>query len=179
MIGVLSLALLAAGEPDPNLAQAMLLFQRLEYQRCLDKLARVPESAPAANRALAELYRGLCGFPLHKSDVRAHFVRALELDASTRLPPLASPKIQALFDEVLAAQPKPAPAVAAPSADAPTATKLEPPPTPPPAVEVVPAQSRVPAGLPVALLSAAAVAAAAGVGFGLAQSQTGRQLAGI
>ncbi|MFZ5468263.1 MAG: hypothetical protein ACOZIN_02400 [Myxococcota bacterium] len=95
----------AAGEPW--LQQAKVYYDGLEFDRCLERLEQAGrESASFEVLAEIELYRGLCHFNLgHRTEAERYFGLALQLDRQVQLPPMTSPKIHAVFAEVVKALP--------------------------------------------------------------------------
>ncbi len=85
----------------------------LDYEACVAALAPAVDKLRGGQRALGELYLGLCLFALgDEAGARRHLELALRLDAGLEPPPAASPKERSLFAAVsraVAASPKPAP----------------------------------------------------------------------
>ncbi|MBK7862939.1 MAG: hypothetical protein IPJ65_30880 [Archangiaceae bacterium] len=180
MIGLVLFAL--AATPNPYLAQAKVLHQGLEFEKCLKRLDQAGRwQSTTAELAQVELYFGLCAFGLGKAkDAAEHFEMGLKLDPALELPPLVGPKVTAMFErakEKLAG----APAVEA---------KPEPTPTPPPAaveepkappvVAVEPApvvapQRPVRLAAPLVLVGVGAVSAAVAAYFGVTAQSLARQ----
>ena len=107
------------------LAQAKVLYADVEFEKCIAKLA----SADRGGLTLEErkevlLYRGLCEAASGQSAPASRaFAALLEAFPTARLPAFTSPKIQALFEQVRAVQPKPRPS------DRPARVELSPPPS--------------------------------------------------
>jgi hypothetical protein len=137
--------LLLAAQPNPYLAQAKVLHQGLDYEKCLRRLEQATRWENSHTElAEIELYSGLCAFGVGKvNDAREHFDLALKIEPDLKLPPLLGPKLTELFERARARhrgierpadskpppppppQPTPAPVEAKPVA-----------PAPPPAVPV-------------------------------------------
>ncbi len=111
-----------------GLLEAQQAYRGFKYDRCLELLAQV--DAPQAQRAAeVALWRGLCAFHLgRQAETLDQFRLAVKLDPATRLPPLSSPKVRALFDAAVAELPAP---VVTPAPPAPTPILTAEPPPPP------------------------------------------------
>jgi hypothetical protein len=140
------LALLVAATPNPYLAQAKVLHQGLEFEKCLKRLEQASRwDSTAQELAEIELYSGLCQFGLgNDREAAEHFQMGLKVDAKLALPPLVGPKVTALFQK---AQAKVLPALRdVPEPEKPAPPKPEPPPPEPPPkkVELMPAPQPAP-----------------------------------
>lgn len=150
---------------NPYLDEARRHYERLEFDRCLQRLELAPQW-PNTRRELVELelLSGLCHFNLgHTREASEHFSLALKIDRDAQLPPFTSPKIVSAFE---AARRELPPAVS----DAPRTGAIEPRPK---AVE--PASPSAPGAsaqsprrytLPISLAAVSAAATGAGVYFG-------------
>ncbi|OGQ26333.1 MAG: hypothetical protein A2138_25470 [Deltaproteobacteria bacterium RBG_16_71_12] len=150
---VLALAFIALGglAGDEAFDEGVLLYKGLEYEQAAARFAEItsrPDLAPP-EKAEALVWLGLCLAGTGDLDAaRRTLKNAVLTDQAVRLPTATaiSPRVQALFDDVLAethaAPPRPPP---------------PPPPSPPP-----PPTAPVPV-LPTALIAGGAVAAAGGV----------------
>jgi hypothetical protein len=91
-------------EDSPNvaLAQARGLYQSLNYDACLERLALARKTATSrTEKADIELYTGLCSYGLNREEKAAeHFALARQLNPNLTLPKHSSPKIRSLFDRV-------------------------------------------------------------------------------
>ncbi len=171
-----------APSPGPHLVQAKVLFQGLEYERCLALLA----DAPAAHAAEAALYRGLCLHGLGREQAAAEaFRHAYALDARLVPPSFCSPKVKAFFAEAVGVSLEALEASASqesveaqgPHAGAPVKPVLVPMPVPSPLVARGAVEAQV-ARLPVAPLVMAGVSVAAlgaGVFFGARSSDAAQR----
>ena len=130
--------LIAAAAPNPYLAQGRNYFQALAYEKCVQVLDRAHSwpDTPKEELAEIELYTGLCQLSLGKTnDARDRVALACRIDPTVKLPPAASPKVEAMFDELC---PKPpvdelkhapvAPLPAAPAEVKPEIVEAPPPP---------------------------------------------------
>lgn len=93
-------ALFAASSNPLSIARAH--YDAFAFDKCVKVLERTPGSdLPAKDRAQIELYLGLCRFNLGQ-DVQAerHFVQSLTIQPDLDLPPLTSPKIEAVWGRV-------------------------------------------------------------------------------
>jgi len=156
----LMLALLLAAPLDEGLKH----YGDLDYEACVASLAPAVGKLRGGQRAVAELYLGLCQFALgNEPAARKHLELSLRLDPQVNPPVAASPKERALFDEIsraVAREPRPAPAPKRPPrrpADAPTPEPAEEPPPaeaaapePAPGVEPAAAPSETAAAPPTA-----------------------------
>src|SRR4051812_8070193 len=90
---------LAADSANPYLAQAKVLHQALEFERCLKRLDQAGRwENTHAQLAEIELYQGLCTYGLGNEAIALeHFEMGLKLDATLELPPALGPKVNALF----------------------------------------------------------------------------------
>lgn len=162
-----ALTLTLAAQPNPFLAEAKTLYQDLDFERCVSRLAQASawQSTKDELRDI-ELYLGLCEFNLGRTKKAAqHFRTALRIDETAGLPPYSSPKVVDLFLRVkksLEAPPEPMPDSDLPD-DAPIERPLEPKkvvaPSEPSVFEKHPA--------PATLGIVAGVALAAGIGLGV------------
>jgi hypothetical protein len=187
---VLALLLLAAG-PNPYLAQAKVLHQGLEFEKCLKRLEQASRwESTRAELAEIELYSGLCQFGLGKErEAAEHFEMGLKLEPKLALPPLVGPKVTAQFQKaqakiVHAAQDAPVTPepVKEPVKEPPKTVAVEPapppvaPPAPAAAVSVEPPPAAKPRSLaaPIALavVSAASAITAGVLGFQANSLQT-------
>lgn len=134
-----------SSKPNPYLAQAKVFHQGLQFEKCLKRLGQAPNwQSSVLEQAEVELYLGLCHFGLgHVADAEEHWAMALRVERSVALPPMQSPKVQALFNKVKSDMPAAVEVEAdvepAPSAVAPKAVELIPAPIEqPPAVTAEP-----------------------------------------
>jgi hypothetical protein len=107
----LSLLLLAAEPPlptgvpapvrgnNPFLKQAKENYQKLDFEKCLQRLAQAPQwKSAAAELVEIELYAGMCHFNLNQSaDAEERFRLALRLNPEAELPAYTSPRIVDFF----------------------------------------------------------------------------------
>ncbi len=128
----------APSRPEPHLAAAKRHHQALEFERCLDQLAKAdPSAATDAERVDVEVYEGLCAFELGQTErADAHFRAALRLSPETTLPPYTSPKIVERFQDLVAHMPHGTPA------DADAGAHAAPPAPPPSAPLAAPSTSK-------------------------------------
>ena len=93
------------------LAQAKVLYADVEFEKCIAKLASADRwGLTLEERKEVLLYRGLCEAASGQSALASRaFAALLEAFPTARLPAFTSPKIQALFEQVRAVQPKPRP----------------------------------------------------------------------
>ncbi len=151
----------APGKPEPHLAAAKKHHEALEFERCLDQIARADRAdASETEHVELELYEGLCALELGQTErADVHFRAALRLDPHATLPPYTSPKIVERFQDLAAkvASPPPAPAPAPAAA-----------PSSPPRREPFP--SAAPPTLTFVLGAGAVVAAGTGTWLGLRAS---------
>lgn len=182
---LLAMVLLAAGPSSPEelLGRAQSSFERFKYQEGLDVLAKVlvdPE-LDTEQRARAYMLIGVGRYSLaDQPGARAAFREAFALSPSLTLPPLTSPKIGALFEQLrppASRQPPPEPIKQpAPLTPAPTQPTVASP--TPLSSETSPATSIAnrpfaQRALPWLLVAGVGVlAAATGAGFGVAANQT-------
>lgn len=182
---LLALLLLAAGpgSPEEQLGRAQSSFERFKYQEGLDVLAKVlvdPE-LDTEQRARAYMLIGVGRYSLaDQPGARAAFREAFALSPTLTLPPLTSPKIGALFEQLRPPASKPPPPEPIKPPAQLTPTPAEPPPVAPspPASETTPASSVVnrpfaQRALPWLVVAGVGVlAAATGAGFGIAATET-------
>lgn len=98
-----ALALAAAPEgTNPFVAQARELYQKLEFEKCLARLAQASQLRSNPKDLVdLELYAGLCHYGLgHREDAEERFKLALRIDGDLELPPYTSPKAVDLFLKV-------------------------------------------------------------------------------
>ncbi|MBL8918828.1 MAG: hypothetical protein JNJ54_08225 [Myxococcaceae bacterium] len=162
----LVVALALGAQPNPFLAQGKELYEGLDFEQCVERLAQASSQWQSTKDELRdiELYAGLCRFNLGQAKKAAeHFRTALRIDETADLPPYSSPKAVDLFLKVkrsLQAPPEPLPDSDLPP-DAPRQPKLEPrpPPAPPSLFERHPG--------PMVLGITAGVSMAVAVGLGV------------
>ena len=111
MVLALALLLLAAEPPlptgvpapvagkNPFLRQAKELYEKLDFEKCLQRLQQAPQwkSAPAELLEI-ELYAGMCHYNLNqRPDAEERFRLALRINPDAELPPYTSPKLVDFF----------------------------------------------------------------------------------
>ncbi len=134
-------ALLLSASPNPYLAQAKVLHQGLEFEKCLKRLEQATRWDNSKEQlAEIELYAGLCQFGLgDQLGATEHFEMGLKISPKLVPPPMVGPKVSALFQK--------AQAKVLPRVDSETPSLAAPPEeTPPPQpkrVELVPAPEPV------------------------------------
>ena len=100
--------------PNPYLSQAKELYQRLDFEKCLKRLAQAPQWKSDAPELLEiELVAGMCHYNLNqRQDAEERFRLALRMNADAELPMYTSPKLLDFFHWVkrkLHAPPPPMP----------------------------------------------------------------------
>lgn len=104
-----SLAALAADKvpeppsgPNPFVVQAKDLYSKLEFEKCLKRIAQAQQWRSTPKELLEiELFAGLCHFNLgQKPDAEERFKTALRIDPSAELPPYTTPRAVELFTKV-------------------------------------------------------------------------------
>lgn len=85
--------------PNPFVAQAKDLYAKLEFEKCLKRIAQASQWRSSPKELLEiELYAGLCHFNLgQKADAEERFKQAVRIDPSAELPPYTSPRAVELF----------------------------------------------------------------------------------
>jgi tetratricopeptide (TPR) repeat protein len=168
VVTVVAALLLAA--PPSGLDEAKKRYDDFEFDKCVKALEKAPrKSLGQHERAEVELYFGLCRYNLGQvQQAESHFELALRLEPALELPPMTSPKIEAVWARLQRDLPKQGPADApvqpppAPASPALTPTEVKPDPV---TVQVdVPARSFV---VPGVLGGAAAVAGGVAIVLGV------------
>ncbi len=115
---------------NPYLRQAKENYQKLDFEKCLQRLQQAPQWKSAPDELLEiELYAGMCHYNLNqRADAEERFRLALRISPEAELPPYTSPK---LVDFFLAVKKKLKP------------LKENPPPRPPPVKEPTPPREPV------------------------------------
>lgn len=175
--------------PNPYLRQATELYTKLDFEKCLKRLAQAPQwKSDPAELVQIELVAGMCHYNLNqRPDAAERFRLALRMKPDAELPPYTSPKLVDFFRAVKRKLEPPPPVVPIEDPDLP---KEPPPPVksePPDAPRVEPkAEPRLlpqlrpaPAGptveqpspllkrkVPIALAVVALVAIGIGIGAG-------------
>ena len=100
----------APSGPNPFVVQAKDLYSKLEYEKCLKRIAQAQQWRSSPKELLEiELYAGLCHFNLgQKDDAEERFKTALRIDPNAELPPYTSPVAVNVFAKLKKAA-KPAP----------------------------------------------------------------------
>lgn len=85
--------------PNPFVAQAKDLYAKLEFEKCLKRIAQASQWRSSPRELLEiELYAGLCHFNLgQKADAEERFKQAVRIDPAAELPPYTSPRAVELF----------------------------------------------------------------------------------
>lgn len=105
----LSLTALAADKvpeppsgPNPFVVQAKDLYSKLEFEKCLKRIAQAQQWRSSPRELLEiELYAGLCHFNLgQKPDAEERFKTALRIDPTAELPPYTTPRAVELFNKI-------------------------------------------------------------------------------
>lgn len=100
---VTTVAVLVLSAPPPGgLDAAKKHYDGFEFDKCIKALERAPGKKLAQReRAEVELYFGLCRFNLGQDQrAEAHFELALRLQPDLELPPMTSPKIEAVWSRL-------------------------------------------------------------------------------
>lgn len=203
MVWALALLLLAAEPPlpsgvpapvkgpNPYLSQAKELYEKLDFEKCLKRLAQAPQwKSDAAELLEIELVAGMCHYNLNQRvDAEERFRLALRMSPDAELPPYTSPKLVDFFLSVKRMLKAPPPPMPTEDLDMPREVPpqkpepIEPPPDDEPRVEVKPRPKLTPTprpapvevdapGLlsrrpvPIALGAGAVVALAVSIGLG-------------
>lgn len=152
----------ATARPDKNYERGLTLMEELEYGKAIKALGRAlgnPDNTPQ-DRALIILHIGVIqSSQMDQQAAAESFERALKEDRAVRPPASISPKIMALFEEVLARFERHVPEEPAPRPEATTA----PPPPPDPERDQEPPGTNWPAWI---TLGAGLVAGGAGIALG-------------
>ncbi|MBS1149658.1 MAG: Tetratricopeptide repeat domain protein [Myxococcaceae bacterium] len=182
--------------PNPYLSQAKELSQKLDFEKCLKRLAQAPQWQSDASELLEiELVAGMCHYNLNqRGDAEERFRLALRMNPDAELPPYTSPKLVDFFlavkrklkappppmptedldmpkePPVVKGEKEPEPRPPEPRPDEPRVEaepKLTPTPRPPPAVPEVERPSLLQRRpVPIALGVVAVISAGVGVGLG-------------
>lgn len=85
--------------PNPYLSQAKELYQNLDFEKCLKRLAQAPQwKSDAAELLEIELVAGMCHYNLNqRADAEERFRLALRMNGDAELPPYTSPKLVDFF----------------------------------------------------------------------------------
>jgi outer membrane biosynthesis protein TonB len=88
--------------PNPFLTQAKDLYGKLEFEKCLKRVAQAQQWRSSPKELLEiELYAGLCHFNLgQKPDAEERFKTALRIDPGAELPPYTTPLAVTLFSKL-------------------------------------------------------------------------------
>ncbi len=97
--------------PNPFLAQAKELYQKLDFEKCLQRLGQAPQWRSSPKELLEiELYAGMCAYNLNQlPQAEEHFRLALRIAPAAELPPYTSPKLVDFFRRTKRSMPKAAP----------------------------------------------------------------------
>jgi tetratricopeptide (TPR) repeat protein len=166
-------AAVAALRENIYFREGRTLYEQMEYEKALSWLRQaisVPGNG-AQDLAQVEVFIGLCHYALGDIDeANTHFRVALSHDSKIRLPPDASPRIVADFENVRAAQRSTVVAESLP-ADAPRVAPapsiLVPKALPSPLAASIKEERRRSLVLPITFASSSVVAAGAGIVLGL------------
>jgi hypothetical protein len=95
--------------PNPFLAQAKELYQKLDFEKCLARLAQAPQWRSSPKELLEiELYGGMCAYNLNQlPQAEEHFRLALRIAPTAELPPYTSPKLVDFFRRIQRSMPRP------------------------------------------------------------------------
>lgn len=101
---VLIIAVVAAQAqaPNPYLEQARSAYRDFDYAGCLkaSELAGRLEREPATQASI-EILHAMCAFELgRRAEAAERLELALRIDPATKLPPVVSPKIEAMFQGI-------------------------------------------------------------------------------
>ncbi len=85
--------------PNPYLSQAKELYERLDFEKCLKRLAQAPQwKSDAAELLEIELVAGMCHYNLNqRPDAEERFRLALRMNPDAELPTYTSPKLVDFF----------------------------------------------------------------------------------
>ena len=85
--------------PNPYLSQAKELYEKLDFEKCLKRLAQAPQwKSDAAELVEIELVAGMCHYNLNQRvDAEERFRLALRMNSDAELPPYTSPKLVDFF----------------------------------------------------------------------------------
>jgi len=97
--------------PNPFLAQAKELYQKLEFEKCLQRLGQAPQWRSSPTELLEiELFAGMCSYNLNQlPQAEERFRLALRISPAAELPPYTSPKLMDFFRRIKKSMPKPPP----------------------------------------------------------------------
>ncbi len=100
--------------PNPYLSQAKELYEKLDFEKCLKRLAQAPQWKSDSSELLEiELVAGMCHYNLNQRvDAEERFRLALRMNPDAELPTYTSPKLVDFFLAVkrkLRAPPPPMP----------------------------------------------------------------------